>query len=52
MSDEEEACIKYMINYPIRDYPDLVTPARLQQCGFGPDLGNSAILLHLSFFSS
>lgn len=49
---DEEARIKEVINYPIHAYLDLVTPARLHQCGFGPDPDNLPFLTSFVVFSS
>lgn len=42
VSNEEEAHFKDVINYHIHTYSNLVTPAWLYQCGFGPDLAGNA----------
>lgn len=52
--NEEEARIREVINYYSHTFPDLIMPYRLHQCVFGPDLGNSPVLvlfIFLSFYS-
>lgn len=49
LSDKEEAYIREVINYHSNAFPNLVMPDQLHQCGFGPDPGNSPILVLFIF---